>query len=260
DGYVRTAEGAATSAPSFGATRASVSLDALRGIAALAVAFGHWRSAFFLALTQVHVRHGVPLVAAYALTSLGHQAVIVFLVLSGYLVGGSVVRALRAARWSWSQYLTHRLVRLWIVLLPALALGFGWDWLGIHYLRAPLLYAGIGGNNITPDVLATSKPPVLLGNAVFLQTVIEPPFGSNVALWSLANEWWYYVLFPLGACLFLSRYRRALPLSASVALLLALAFMLRGNILLLFPAWLCGALLHFLPGPRRALSAPRLTV
>ena len=34
-------------------------------------------------------------------------------------------------------------------------------------------------------------------NAFFLQTIVGPTFGSNGPLWSLAYEWWYYVLFPL---------------------------------------------------------------
>jgi hypothetical protein len=34
-------------------------------------------------------------------------------------------------------------------------------------------------------------------NAFFLQTIAGPTFGSNGPLWSLAYEWWYYVLFPL---------------------------------------------------------------
>jgi peptidoglycan/LPS O-acetylase OafA/YrhL len=32
---------------------------------------------------------------------------------------------------------------------------------------------------------------------LFLQTILAPTFGTNGPLWSLANEFWYYVLFPL---------------------------------------------------------------
>ena len=60
------------------------------------------------------------MLAAYGISNLGHQAVIIFFALSGYLVGGSVINAIRRSEWSWVRYLTQRLVRLWLVLLPAL--------------------------------------------------------------------------------------------------------------------------------------------
>jgi len=36
-----------------------------------------------------------------------------------------------------------------------------------------------------------------LGNLMQLQTIVVSSFGSNGPLWSLANEWWYYVAFGL---------------------------------------------------------------
>src|SRR5579863_1104724 len=90
----------------FSSSRASVYLDALRGTAALLVVLGHLRTAFFVPLSQI-TGHKVFWFVIYAVTNLGHQAVIVFFVLSGYLVGGSVVRALSRRNWSWSRYLTH---------------------------------------------------------------------------------------------------------------------------------------------------------
>ena len=36
-----------------------------------------------------------------------------------------------------------------------------------------------------------------IGNLFFLQNIYTPVFGINGPLWSLANEFWYYVLFPL---------------------------------------------------------------
>ena len=67
----------------------------------------------------------------YFLTGLGHQAVMVFFVLSGFLVGGHVYTAVAEGRWSWPDYLIKRLTRLWIVLLPALVLTAIWDRIGI---------------------------------------------------------------------------------------------------------------------------------
>ena len=54
---------------------------------------------------------------------------------------------------------------------------------------------------------APERPPLHLdaatfwGNLVFLQTILVPTYGTNALLWSLANEFWYYMLFPLLAVL-----------------------------------------------------------
>jgi len=37
----------------------------------------------------------------------------------------------------------------------------------------------------------------LLENLGFVQTVSVPVYGTNGPLWSLANEFWYYVMFSL---------------------------------------------------------------
>ena len=158
----------------FSSSRASVSLDGLRGSAALLVAIGHLRSAFFVNLGEL-TSHKALWFGVYALTSLGHQAVIVFFVLSGYLVGGSVIRALRNEEWSWSRYFTHRLVRLWLVLLPALLLGLAWDQAGLHSHAAPLVYSGQGWNHTDRDVADTATAGVLLANLAFRSRSIFRP-------------------------------------------------------------------------------------
>jgi len=65
-----------------------------------------------------------------------------FLVMSGYLVGGSVLRSRKAGRWSWRSYLLGCLSRLYVVLLPALLLGGLIDWFGMRQAGAQVLYSG----------------------------------------------------------------------------------------------------------------------
>jgi len=75
----------------------SVHLDALRGFAALSVLLNHWRDALFVDYPRL--AHHNPLTAvAYLVAGLGHQWVIVFFVLSGYLVGGE--RSAFCERWT----------------------------------------------------------------------------------------------------------------------------------------------------------------
>jgi peptidoglycan/LPS O-acetylase OafA/YrhL len=186
----------------------------------------------------------------YELVSAGQQAVVVFFVLSGYLVSGSVFRMFERERWSWKVYGLHRLVRLWIVLVPGLLLTALWDRCGMSLRRAPAvaMYAGLSGNHLVPNVHLTSGIRVGLGNLFFLQTIRFPVLGTNGALWSLAYEFWYYALFPLG---FLALRRGGgwtKRLACAVMFLLA-AYFVRHTILKLFPIWLMGTLLATVPAP-----------
>ncbi|WP_263381790.1 acyltransferase family protein [Granulicella arctica] len=227
-------------------TNASVLLDLIRALAALVVLFEHWRNFFFVDFHEV-VTHRLLLFVPYVLSAAGHQAVIIFFVLSGYLVGGSVFRMLERGTWTWTTYLTHRLIRLWVVLLPGLLLCYFWDSFGVHLHLAPALYAGDVPNHMLPH---TPTIKSFFENLFFLQGILGPQFGSDGALWSLANEFWYYILFPLGALVVYrsSKIRTSTVMRASFALaFVAIAWLLRDTVLSGFPIWMTGALLYRLP-------------
>jgi peptidoglycan/LPS O-acetylase OafA/YrhL len=212
----------------------------------------HWRNALFVDYPAVP-HPNLPLKLFYLLSSIGHQAVIVFFILSGYLIGGSIFRAFQEQNWSWKRYLTHRLVRLWIVLIPGLALGAAWDSLALRSHLAPGMYGGLGTNHMVPDVHQTLSLRVYAGNVLFLQTIFVPTLGSNGSLWSLANEFWYYMLFPLGYFVIHRKGSRKKCLLL-FSLLMLVIWLTRGSILLLFPIWLLGvALLKLKSVPVRRL-------
>jgi hypothetical protein len=48
----------------------------------------------------------------------------------------------------------------------------------------------------TPDIGSLYSPAIFLGNMGFLQGIFVHTAGTNLALWSLANEFWYYIAFP----------------------------------------------------------------
>jgi len=176
-------------------------LDLVRGLSATAVMAGHLRGFVFEDIGGSNTMVGPLGKFFYFATSLGHAAVMVFFVLSGYFVGGGVCKALRAGRFSWQSYATVRLVRLWMALLPALVLTLACDLVGRHFL--PDAYAGslvsvFHSGPISGEDGFTAGS--FFGNLFFLQKICVPCFGSNGPLWSLSNEFWYYVLFPLGAC------------------------------------------------------------
>jgi peptidoglycan/LPS O-acetylase OafA/YrhL len=232
----------------------SVHLDALRGFAAFSVLLNHWRDAFFADYKDLP--HHSPVTAiAYLATGLGHQWVIVFFVMSGYLVGGSVLRSVSADRWSWRSYLLARLTRLYIVLLPALLLGGMIDWVGMHMTGTEAVYSGQSGMHaLTEDVHSTLTLPTAVENGMFLQTIplpwmhgwSVPAFGSNGPLWSLSNEFWYYMAFPLLVLLLASsrswRVRTACGLG-----LLVWGWFVGSSIALLGIPWLMGVLIAVLP-------------
>lgn len=172
-------------------------LDMARGLAALAVAFGHARAFFFVDFSSV-ASPGLFSKLFYFLTGLGHQAVVVFFVLSGYFIGGAVANSAEEGRWSWKRYGINRLCRLWVVLLPALVLTLFWDKLG-GYVADGRGYNGsfMGLIHSGPEVAEDGGAWAFLRNLFFLQTITGPAFGSNRPLWSLAYEFWYYLLFPL---------------------------------------------------------------
>jgi peptidoglycan/LPS O-acetylase OafA/YrhL len=177
------------------AKRASVHLDLFRGVSALAVMLGHVRGLFFVDfpfLANQSLAHRI----LYVVTGFGHEAVMIFFVLSGYFIGTSVVDSVRDRQWSWRLYLVNRLTRLQLVLFPALVLGAIWDQIGMRIPQlAPFYYGGLY-KYFPPSVAVRSTVTVFFSNLFFLQSVVSPVFGSNGPLWSLSYEFWYYILFP----------------------------------------------------------------
>ena len=94
-------------------------LDAIRGLAALLVVLGHAR-AFYENATGTTARELAPWQKVVLLpTSVALESVAVFFVLSGYLVGGQVIRQLRTGRFSWPDFTVKRLSRMWTCCCPA---------------------------------------------------------------------------------------------------------------------------------------------
>jgi peptidoglycan/LPS O-acetylase OafA/YrhL len=224
--------------------------DLVRGLAALAVCAMHLRGALLPDAGAVALS-GLERIAYFA-SGLGHEAVMVFFVLSGFFVGGQVLRS--RADFSPARYAQARLVRLWVVLVPALGLTFGVD----HALARldPGVLAGGYFNawcsGPEPGHYAADLR-TLLANLTFNQTILAPVFGTNGPLWSLANEFWYYVMFPaalLAAGFFPARRSAAFRLGAAAVLVFALAWV-PGEFFRGFVIWILGAGLAALAHQRR---------
>jgi len=236
-------------------TQGSVHLDALRGAAALLVFTSHTRALYF---PDAHVASKTSTIATSGSApvrpehlegiKIASEAVIIFFVLSGYLVGGSVLRSLQLGKWSWSKYLTKRLTRLYIVLIPALVIGVGLDYLGSHVFGAGSVYTTPIGIGIitTAGLMERFRWTVYLGNLFFLENFRVPYAGTNVSLWSLANEFWYYLLFPM-LCLAAMKRRRIVERILWCFMAIAILFFVGKDIAVLFIIWLMGAAVSQLP-------------
>jgi peptidoglycan/LPS O-acetylase OafA/YrhL len=211
----------------------------VRGTAALAVMLEHVRSLFFVNYSHVLTRNSL-VGGAYLLTSLGHQAVLVFFVLSGFFISRSVLDSFRKSRWSWRVFLVNRLTRLLLVLVPGLVLCALWDRVGMILPEASRFYYQAIPNFGTETIAGNSSVSIFVGNLLFLQSIFFPSFGSAKPLWSLSYELWYYMLFPILLLVFVSRLPGAKRLAYAIVGS-AIFLMVGRDIALLFLVWLAGA-------------------
>jgi peptidoglycan/LPS O-acetylase OafA/YrhL len=231
-------------------------LDVLRGPAALLVFAEHWRNLFFIDFPQL-ANPGLVMKVFYLFTGAGHQAVMLFFVLSGCVIAHVIYGLHERGKWSWPDYLSARLTRLWIVLIPALVLTGFWDRIGMWLAPGKQsIYEGAGfGNILNQPVAAVSGSEVFLGNVFFLQRILVPTFGSNGPVWSISYEFVYYLAYPLllgGLVLFRGRLLAGL---ASVALAAGLLVFAGKSISAGFVIWLFGVAAYFafkkVPWPTR---------
>jgi peptidoglycan/LPS O-acetylase OafA/YrhL len=229
--------------------QSSVHLDAARGLAAVLVMLGHTRDLFFSSMLGGAASATAPMVISGTTVriTMGNEAVMIFFVLSGYLVGGSAIRLIRSGTWAWRDYLIKRLTRLWVVLIPAILIGICLDLAGAHFFGGPnSIYSGPPPQITVPaTALSTIHPATVFGNIAFLQGILVKTPGTNGPLWSLAYEFWYYIAFPLGLLALLSR-RPVTRMLYAVAFAVVCWFV-GIQILMLFPIWILGASLSLLP-------------
>lgn len=225
---------------------AAVHLDAIRGIAALLVALSHLRAYLWVDFSELEHPNIVSRLV-YLISGLGHQSVMVFFVLSGYFIAGSVLSGLKSDRFSPAKYAIARLSRLYVVLVPALLFGGLLDVAGLSMFSASRVYSEIGYGHMVQEPLSNSLTlPAFLGSLFFLQKILVPCAGSNGPLWSLANEFWYYAIFPLLALCWLGRLSVVRKSLLFLAASLILVFV-RIEIATYFLVWLMGAFIAWLP-------------
>lgn len=179
----------------------------------------------------------------YLLTGYGHQAVMIFFVLSGFLVGGKIIEKLEENKFHFGTYLIDRFSRLYPVFFVSLILGGALDWLGFTNFAESGIYSASSENPVGVigyDAKSRSDLPTLFINFLMLQGLIGPTFGSNGPLWSIAMEFWYYLIFPLVVIPFYTKFLHIRLLS--IIALIPILYLLSLNIefYILFTVWLLG--------------------
>jgi peptidoglycan/LPS O-acetylase OafA/YrhL len=148
-------------------------LDWLRFGAAFAVLACHARGGHWVDWgSLVPSSKSLAVALFFVITRPNLEPVVVFFVLSGFLVGGKVVENLLNSAFNPGKYALDRVSRIYVPLFPALGLS--------------ALVAWITGHPI--------KLGELMGNIFSLQGIACKSFAGNEPLWSLSYEVWFYAL------------------------------------------------------------------
>lgn len=194
-------------------------IDLLRFLAAFVVMAGHARGSFLAEYSVLPQEQHTPIVFGfYFLTRLGFESVMIFFVLSGFLVGGKAVERITEGTFRAKQYAIDRFARIMLPLVSVL----------LFYLPIALLC----GYPVSPKVW--------IGNLLCVQGVLTGfVFGP---LWSLSYEVWFYILM-LGIALVWTA-KRTWSLKTEVGLIILLISLMvftKLEATLLF-VWLLGAI------------------
>lgn len=214
-------------------------LDIMRALAALLVLLGHTRNWFFAEISTVQNPSTI-LKLFWFLTVLEHEAVVVFFVLSGFLVGGATLKSFQDDKFSIADYMIARFSRIYAVYIPALIVTF------VLFVFGNIFLVDFGDGSIRP-LFSEYQPNMggiraMLGHVAGLQGFICKAWKENPALWSLGYEWTLYLFAPAIIWFGFTRKARSVRFLGVAFLLVgagAIAISLRDYVFW-FGAWFLG--------------------
>ena len=193
----------------------SVYLDLIRFLAAALV--------FVVHANYVRFTGGLPVL--WRLEALGNDAVMMFFVLSGFVIAYVSDEKEKTLK----RYAISRFARLYSVAIPALMLTVVADAIGSRL--SPHLYNGWWFTADNPAWRISAN--LLFVNELWFTSV--RPF-SNRPFWSLGYEFWYYAIF--AAAYYLRSWHRYVTLAA-------ITLFVGPKILMLLPVWLLGVWTYY---------------
>jgi len=186
----------------------SVYLNLIRFVAAIVV---------FLSHVKIFTK------GIWQIAGLGHEAVVVFFVLSGFVISFVTFGKKEDGR----TYVVNRLSRIYSVAIPAILLTLFLYYLG-HWINAE---AFIRLDQKLIDPFLTTLAAVFFVN----QSWIGVPIFSNLPYWSLGYEVLYYVFF--GILVFTQGIKRNV-------LLLIILLIMGPSVILYLPIWFMGVVCY----------------
>ncbi len=203
-------------------------LDVIRFLACLLVVLNHLRGNQFLPFWDVQCSSPLLKRMFFMATRLGSESVVVFFVISGFLVGGIAIDRFLQGTFNSRKYFVDRLTRIYTPLLPAV-------------LFSVVAAASVG--------MATTWMEVA-GTLASLHVSFGNELAINLSLWSLAYEVWFYILCG-GVLTLLQQQGSARTVLAFLAVVASAVVFAGLNTAYLF-AWLFGVCAYFLKGKTRA--------
>jgi peptidoglycan/LPS O-acetylase OafA/YrhL len=207
-------------------------LDGLRAIAATVVLVGHARWILWEGYSEGYVKHpeqysfiGKLLVYFFSLFRYGHEAVLLFFVLSGFVIHLRYSRKLKrdpGASFDTGNYFVRRIRRIYPPFLFVLLFTFLIDALGMK-MGLSIYFHTTPNELLNVNVKTDHSLVNLVGNLFFYQDNRIGVWGTDGPLWSLKYEWWFYMLYPL---LFIANKKSVYIAAALVAGLFILSFVL----------------------------------
>lgn len=216
-------------------------IDALRGLAALAVLVTH---SFDLGIRGVYGQDlaNAPELWRWMAATVGHGSFLVwvFFVVSGLCIHLSIARGMAGGTFAWRSYAAARVTRIYPLFMLGLLLAIVVWWFTDHLSGEP-----------------ASRPwPQFFSSLLSLQ-IFTSTFPNFMPSWSLSNEMLYYAAWPLALGLVRRQAAAALNVAAGASFVVCffivmLWFGLRRfessaavhglwSVSVLFPLWLSGA-------------------
>lgn len=146
-------------------------LDLLRFIAAFLVVLNHSRNDFFVMYGDLPAeQQGIVTSLFYFIARLGHESVVIFFVLSGFLVGGIGLERLSSNNFRYRSYVIDRFSRIMTPLFGAVALFF---------ITCQLTHESFDWLTAIGNLLSLQD--------IFCECLVSP-------FWSLVYEVWFYIM------------------------------------------------------------------
>ncbi len=232
-------------------------LDGCRGLAAVYVLVGHARWLLWEGYGDGYVKHPdrysileKGLVYVTGLSRFGHEMVLFFFVLSGFVIHLRYARNLKAdhltAQFSGGQYFFRRARRLYPPLILAMLITYVLDHIGMR-MGYPIYFQKTASIIINDNVASHHELKTAVGNLLFVMRTYVPVWGTDGPLWSLKYEWWFYMAYPM----FWWLTKKSIGLATGVMIaVFAWSWLphpywldLASDVFRLMPVWWLGALL-----------------